>query len=119
MELECSLFGRPAPCSARCYEPLTLDYLEGTQLIEEVGECTLLFSAQARTLTSPRGLCVLFPQRLVMSSANFHQFQKSLKVRSSARHLADRFQVLLHSSIPRLAFLPCMHYSGLSVIFRY
>jgi len=41
--------------------------------------------------------------------ANFHEFQKSLNVRSVARHIAHSFQVLSHSCIPFLDFFPRIH----------
>jgi len=72
------------------HEPLTLVLFEGVQLVGKVGECTLLPTKEADTQTSPTGLCVLFPQRLVLRNANFHEFPKSSNVRPTARHLADR-----------------------------
>jgi len=35
-------YGRPAPCSVANYEPVTLDLLQGAQLMENIGECPLL-----------------------------------------------------------------------------
>jgi len=65
---------------------------------------------------SPPGLGILFPQRLPVSRANFHEFPKRLTVCSAARHLAQSFQVILHSCILRNNFLPCIHYTGFSMV---
>jgi len=90
-------FRRRAPCSVRYYEPLTFILLQGAQLIEKIRERPLLPTIQIHSQTSPPGLGILLPQRLPMSSANFHEFPKSFKVRSSASHLAQSFHVILHS----------------------
>jgi len=50
-----------------------------------------------------------------MSNANLHEFQKSLKVRAAARHLAQSFQVLFHSCMPCLTFLPRIRDSRFSI----
>ena len=99
-----SFLGHPAPCSARYYEPLTFILFEGTQLIEKIRECTRFPTIQVHTQTSPPGLCILIPQCIPMSNANFHEFLTSLKVCSAARHLVHSFKVLLDSCISRLIF---------------
>jgi hypothetical protein len=114
----CAFFGRPSRRSVCYYENFSRVLLEGAQLIDEVGECTLFPIVQAHTRTSAPEPCVLFSQLLVMSSANFHEFLKSFKVLYAARQLADRFQKLLHSCVPCLTFLPLIHYSRFSAIYR-
>jgi len=44
-----------------------------------------------------------------MSKTNIHEFLKSLKIRSSARHLAHNFEMLFHFCIPSFNFLPRIH----------
>jgi len=90
--------------------------LQGDQPTEKVRECVMLTTAQIHTQTRPPGLCILALQRHRMSNTNFHEFQKSLNVRSSARHHAQSFQVILHSYIPRNDLLPCIHYTGFSIV---
>jgi len=117
MELCTPFLGHPAPCSIRYCEPLTLVLFEGAERIEKVGERSLFPTAQDQSLTSPPGLWILLPQRLPMSNTNFYGFPRSLKVRSSARQLAQSFQMLLHCGIPRLDFLPRIQYSRFSMVF--
>jgi len=94
---------RQAPCSECYHESLTLVLLEGAQLIEQVGECTLLPTVQVDTLTSAPALGVLFPHLLGMSNANFHGLLKSLKARTSARHIAELLlpDIVLQTDLPR------------------
>jgi hypothetical protein len=89
---------------------------QGDQPIEKVRECVMLTTAQIHTQTSPPGLCILALQRHGMSNTNFQEFQKSLDVRSSARHHAQSFQVIHHSYITRNDLLPCIHYTGFSIV---
>jgi len=109
--------GLPSPCSVCHYQPLIFILLQGTQLIEKIRERPLLSTIQIHSQTSPPGLCILLPQRISMRNANFHEFPKSSKVRSSARHLAQSFQVILHSYIPCSNFLPCIHCSRFSIVY--
>jgi len=60
----------------------------------------------------------LFPQRLVMSKANVHELPESFKVRSTAFHLVDRFQMDPHSCVAHLTLFPRIHYFRFSVISR-
>jgi len=53
-----------------------------------------------------------------MSNTNFHELPKSLKICSAARHLAQSFQVLFHSCIACLVFLPRIHHTGFSIVSR-
>jgi hypothetical protein len=101
----------PMPCSVYHHESLNFVLFESAQLVEEVGKCALLPKVQDSKQTSPPGLCRFFRQRLVKSSADFHELSKSFKVRPSARHLADRCLVLFHSCIPRLISFPCIQFS--------
>jgi len=110
--------GLPSPCSVRYYESLTFILLQGAQQIEKVRECTLLPTIQIHSQSNPPGLGLLFPQRIPVSNTKFHEFPKSLNVRSSARHLAHSFQVLFHSFIPCSNFLPRIHYTGFSIVSR-
>jgi len=110
--------GCPAPSSVCYYEPLTLVLHEGNQLFEKFRERALLPSVRIHSQTSPSRFCLLFPQLLVTSSLIFHEFTKEMKVRSTTREIAHSFQVRAHSCIPCLTFLPCIHYSRLSAIFR-
>jgi hypothetical protein len=89
---------------------------QGVQPIEKVRECVMLTTARIHTQTTPAGLCILALQRHGMSNTDFHEFQKSLNVRSSARHHAQSLQVILHSYIPRNDLLPCIHYTGFSIV---
>jgi len=53
-----------------------------------------------------------------MGNTNFHEFPKSFLGRSAARHLAQSFQVIIHSCILRLDFLACIHDSRFSMVSR-
>jgi hypothetical protein len=89
--------GHPSPWSVRYYEPLTLIPIRGAQLIEKIGECTLLPTIKIHSQMSLPRLCILLPRRIPMGNTNFHEFPKSFKVGSSAGHLAQSLQVILHS----------------------
>jgi len=110
--------GLPSPCSVGYYEPSSLVLFEGTQLNEKVHECTLLTTIQIHSQTSPPGLGILLPQRIRMGNTNFHGFPKNSTVRASARHLAQSFQVILHSCIPRTYFVPRIRYARFSTLSR-
>jgi len=108
-------FGFPASCSVCDYEPLNFILLQRTQLIEKIRERPLFPAVSIHSQTSPPGLGILLPQRIPMRNANFHKLPKSFKVRASARRLAQRFQVLFHSCIPRSSFLPRIRYTRFPV----
>jgi len=82
-----------------------------------VNACSLP-TIQAQTQTSSRKFGVRVPQRHVMRSTSVHDLWKILKVRMSDRHLAHSFPVILHSCIPCLNFLPCIHDSRFSIVSR-
>jgi hypothetical protein len=113
-----SFLRRSSPCSVCYSEPLTFILLQGTQLIETIRERSLLPTIRIHMQTSQPGICILLPQYIPMSNANFHKFPKRFKVCSSDGHLAQSFHEILHSCVPSLDILPRIRYTRFSIVCR-